>query len=144
MAGPSGHKVNPGSGRKKSGSSRKRSGTNRCMAVGPSEEFKIFQMQNRKKSGDQLNVGKESKRIDSKRSRLLGSLCDPQELSGMLQSIHSNPHTEVERDGKPGRRRAHLPRKCPTWVFHGWSACARLSLQTDPPKHQHHRPDAET
>lgn len=93
MAGPSGHKVNPGSGRKKSGSSRKRPSTNRCMTVGPSEEFKIFQMQNRKKSGDQLSVGKESKRIDSKMSRFLGSLCDPQELSGMLHSSHSNPHT---------------------------------------------------
>lgn len=49
LVGPSGHKVNPGSGRKKSGSSRMRSGTNRGMTVGPSEGFKIFQMQNRKK-----------------------------------------------------------------------------------------------
>lgn len=59
MAGPSGHKVNPGSGRKKSGSSKKRSGTNRGMTVRPSEEFKIFQMQNRKKLGSaQCGEGK--------------------------------------------------------------------------------------
>lgn len=93
LVSPSGHKLNPGSRRKKSGSSRMRSGTNRDMTEGPSEEFKIFQIQNRNKSGDQLNVGKESKRIDSKTSCFLGSLCDYQELSGMLHSIHSIAHT---------------------------------------------------